>query len=71
MIHSDIFKYFKNCLPARAEETVEYFPSGKNTIRVRQRNGQDFIFQYNGPKAWKFQTIDQFIADMKGDKKHG
>lgn len=71
MVHSDIFKYFKDCLPACAEETDEYFPSGKNTIRVRQKNRQDFIFQYNGPKAWKFQTIDQFIADMKGDKKHG
>jgi len=23
------------------------------------------------PKAWKFETIDQFLVDMKGEKKHG
>lgn len=71
MFHSDIFKYFKDCLPDRSEKATEYFPSGKNTIRVRQTNGQEFIFSYNGPKAWKFETIDQYIADMKGEKKNG
>lgn len=71
MFHSDIFKVFKDCLPDRAEKVTEYFPSGKNTIRVRQANGQEFIFSYNGPKAWKFETIEEFIAGMKGEKKHG
>lgn len=40
MIHNDIYKIFKECLPASAENVVEYFPSGKNSIRVRQVNGQ-------------------------------
>lgn len=71
MFHCDIYKFFKDCLPACAENMTEYFPSGKNTIRVRQANGQEFIFSCNGPKARKFETIDQFIADMKGDKNHG
>lgn len=71
MFHSDIFKAFKDCLPDRAEKVAEYFPSGKNTIRVRQTNGQEFIFSYSGSRSWKFETMDQFIADMKGERKHG
>lgn len=71
MFHSDIFKAFKDYLPDRAEKVTEYFPSGKNTIRVRQTNGQEFIFSYSGPRAWKFETMNQFIAEMKGEKKHG
>lgn len=71
MFHSDIYKFFKECLPACAENITEYFPSGKNAIRVRQANGQEFIFSYNEPKVWRFETVGQFMADMKGDKKHG
>jgi hypothetical protein len=44
---------------------------GKNSIRIRKTNGQEFIFSLREPKAWKFETIDQFLADMKGEKKHG
>ncbi len=71
MIHSQIYGYFKECLPDRAKKVTEYFPNGKNSIRVRQANKQEFIFSFNGTKAWKFETIDQFLADMKGEKKHG
>lgn len=45
--------------------------NGKNSIRIRKTNGQEFIFSLREPKAWKFETIDQFLADMKGEKKHG
>lgn len=44
---------------------------GKNSIRIRKTNGQEFIFSLREPKAWKFETIDQFLVDMKGEKKHG
>lgn len=62
---------FSPCLPDQAKEVKEYFPNGKNSIRIRKTNGQEFIFSLREPKAWKFETIDQFLADMKGEKKHG
>jgi len=71
MVHSAVFNYFKECLPDIVKKVETYFPNGRNSIRVRQRNGQEFIFSVNGPKEWKFETVDQFLADMKGEKKHG
>lgn len=71
MIHSQIYGCFKECLPEQEKKVTEYFPNGKNSIRVRQANKQEFIFSFNGIKAWKFETISQFLADMKGEEKHG
>lgn len=71
MIHTQVYGYFKECLPEQEKKVIEYFPNGKNSIRVRQENGQEFIFSVTAPKVWKFETIDQFLAGMKGEKKHG
>ena len=60
MIHTQVYGFFQTCLPDQAKEVKEYFP-----------NGQEFIFSLREPKAWKFETIDQFLVDMKGEKKHG
>jgi hypothetical protein len=43
----------------------------KTAFESEKNNGQEFIFSLREPKAWKFETIDQFLADMKGEKKHG
>ena len=66
MIHTQVYGFFQTCLPDQAKEVKEYFPNGKNSIRIRKTNGQEFIFSLREPKAWKFETIDQFLADMIG-----
>lgn len=71
MIHSEVYGRYKECLPDRAAQTKEYFPNGRNSIRVRQNNEQEFIFTFIEPDSWKFETIDEFLAGMKGEKKHG
>lgn len=71
MTHSQVYGYFKEYLPEQEKKVTEYFPNGKNSVRVRQTNGHDFIFSVESPKAWRFETIDRFISDMKGEKKHG
>ncbi len=67
MVASKVFECFKDRLPVYAEQTTDYFPNGKNSIRIRQANGQEFIFSINGPKMWKLETMDQFLSGMKGD----
>ena len=64
MIHTQVYGFFQTCLPDQAKKVKEYFPNGKNSIRIRKTNGQEFIFSLREPKAWKFETIDQFLADM-------
>jgi len=44
MKHKDIYKWFE--LYA-GDNVAAWFPNGKNSIRIRQTNGQEFIFIYN------------------------
>ena len=58
MGHSEVMKWFE-----------KYFPDGRNSIRIRQKNGQEFIFTYHSQKDWRFETITSFLNGMKGGKK--
>ena len=50
------------------ENAATWFPNGKNSIRVRQTNGAEFIFTYGGKDDWRFETATSFIKGMKGGK---
>lgn len=50
MSHNDVYKWFELYFPLYAGEKVSaWFQNGKNSIRVRQTNGQEFILPI-GPK---------------------
>lgn len=51
MIHTQVYGFFQTCLPDQTKEVKEYFPNGKNSIRIRKNNGQEFIFSLRKPKA--------------------
>jgi len=56
MVHSAVFNYFKECLPDIVKKVETYFPNGRNSIRVRQRNGQEFIY---------FRSTDQKNGNLR------
>lgn len=67
MSHSEIYKYFELYFPDFAGDKVDvWFQNGKNSICIRQKNRQEFIFTYNGKTNWKFETVGSFIAGLKG-----
>jgi len=70
MTHNDVFKHFELYFPLYGGDRIDtWFQNGKNSIRVRQTNGQEFIFTFNGHKDWKFETVDSFIkSTVKGGK---
>ncbi|MFA7097643.1 MAG: methionyl-tRNA synthetase [Gammaproteobacteria bacterium] len=70
MTHNKVFEWFNLYFPIYAGDKIDtWFPNGKNSLRVRQTNGQEFIFTFNGHKDWKFETIDSFIKHAtKGGK---
>ncbi len=69
MVHTDVYNWFALYFPNYAGENVDkWFPNGKNSIRVRQTNGQEFIFTYNSQKDWRFETINSFLSSAKGGK---
>lgn len=70
MTHNDVYKWFELYFPAYSGDNVDvWFSNGKNSIRVRQTNGQEFIFTYNGKDDWKFETVKSFLNTMKGGRK--
>lgn len=73
MNHKDIYKQFELFFELYAENNVAaWFQNGKNSIRIRQTNGQEFIFTYNSQKDWRFETIQSYINNsMKGGKENG
>lgn len=68
MVHAEIYKCLQKCVPIFSDKIKTYFPSGKNCIRIRQTDGQEYIFTYNGPQMWRIETVGQFLAGMKGEK---
>lgn len=61
MEHKEIYSRFESYLPQFSQHVIEWFPNGRNSIRVRQENGQDFIFTYNGIDDWCYETAVSFI----------
>ena len=62
MSHRDILKYFELYFPHYAGDKIEvWFPNGKDSIRIRQKNKQDFVFTYHGTANWRFETIESFL----------
>ncbi len=67
MSHNEVYKWFERYFPLYAGENISvWFANGKNSIRVRQTNGQEFIFTYNGKDDWRFETVKSFLNRMKG-----
>lgn len=62
MKHKDIYKWFE--LYA-GDNVAAWFPNGKNSIRIRQTNGQEFIFIYNSQKIGGFYNHEFDNAGRK------
>lgn len=65
MIHKDVKSKFEKLFPLFAGGVTEWFPNGKNSIRVRIGVlHQDFVFTFNDGDDWKFETIDSFLKNL-------
>ena len=67
MTQKEVLKWFELYFPEYAGDKIDtWFPNGKNSIRIRQTNKQEFIFTFVDTSNWKFETINSF---MKGQTK--
>lgn len=75
MSHNEIYQMFTLQFPDYAKDRVkEWFPNGRNSVRIRQKNEQEFVFTYLSKNDWRFETIDSYIKGLlvknrKGDTK--
>ena len=68
MTHRDVLTTYKNMFPWAANGITEWFPNGKNSVRIRFNNDRssDLVFTFNKPSDWCIETVDSFIRSMKG-----
>lgn len=75
MSHNEIYQMFTLYFPDYAKDRVkEWFPNEKSSVRIRQKNEQEFVFTYLSKTDWRFETIDSYIKGLlvknrKGDTK--
>ncbi|HKL79278.1 MAG TPA: methionyl-tRNA synthetase [Mobilitalea sp.] len=66
MSHNEVYKWFNLYFGQYSGINTElWFPNGKNSIRIRQTNKQEFVFTCNSPKDWKFETIKSYMNSIK------
>lgn len=71
MTHNKVLEKLKLYLPEYVKIMSEWFPNGKNSVRIRvlrDNESQDFCFTYNGKTNWCFETVNSHIKKMKGEK---
>lgn len=70
MSHNDVYKWFELYFPNYAGDAVDaWFPNGKNSVRVRQKNRQEFVFTFHDRANWKFETVGSFMTGLRGGRK--
>ena len=65
MAHSEIWKKFKERFDPDANVVECWFPNGKNSVRIRLKEGGDIIFTYKSKKVWKVETVDSYLEGIK------
>lgn len=69
MFHTVVYDIFKDIFPEVAANSREWFPNGKNSVRVRSNNGSDFVFTYHGKDNWCYETVESYINKLRGGHK--
>ena len=64
MAHKDIYDKFCELLPDYAEGVTEWFPNGKDSVRVRLEPRREFIFTIRSSEEWRFETLENFIKSL-------
>ena len=65
MTHNKVYEDFIERLPIYAEKIEEWFPNGKDSIRVRFKDGKDHIYTIT-EFGFSFETKEHFINRLKG-----
>lgn len=66
MNHKEVYEQFTNLFPTLAGEKVAvWFTNGKNSIRVRETDGQELIFSIIGKNEWMMESSQHFMKRMR------
>lgn len=61
MTHKSIFNSFKSRFPDIEEHSEIWFPNGKNSVRIRLKDGREIVYTCNDKDDWRLESLDSFI----------
>lgn len=56
MFHKEVLKRFKDISHIEDQCIKEWFPNGKNSIRVVLKNDYQLVLTYNSARDWRLET---------------
>lgn len=60
MKHKDVHEMFTRLFPMYSAGKYTWYPSGRNTIRIKIIENIEFIFTYYTNKCWSFETLPMY-----------
>lgn len=51
-----LYERFATHFPQYMYSENQYYPNGKNSIRIKVAGGQEFIFTFHNESDWRFET---------------
>lgn len=63
MTHEDVWDRFRKLFPSFAKSVKDYFPCGKNVIRIRI-DDSDYVFGFFAEDDWTFETVKSFTNKL-------
>lgn len=64
MTHKEVYEIFKILFPTQIDSIRDVFPNGANSIRIRKKDGEDFIFTYHSENDFSLQSLKSFINSL-------
>lgn len=64
--HEDLFEEYRQLLKVDESLIEEWFPCGKDSIRVRFKDGKEVIWTITGPENWMIESVEHFCKRLTG-----
>ena len=64
MTHTEIYAKLQIVFTDIYNVTEEWFPNGKNSIRLKLMSNEEMIFTYRGTNNWSLETVDSYLERL-------
>lgn len=69
MTHNCVYDIFEKKFNKIAGQIEVWFPNGKNSIRIRLDDKNEYIFTFNSESDWSLETVNSYLKRVKGESK--
>ena len=71
MLHTEVFDKYKKVFYREVPNIDVWHPNGFNSIRIRLKTGEEYIFSFVNDRMWSMETLDNFIKSLTNNKLNG